>query len=88
MSTFDSSVSGYLTSDFEGISMTFTEVTPLPSSGYCKIYKAQRYGPIVRLKAGAFFAHRLREYPARPSSFFVAKPNWTNLDQAAFFEKH
>lgn len=50
MSTFDSSVSGYLTSDFEGISMTFTEVTPLPSSGYCKIYKAQRYGRWFLLK--------------------------------------
>lgn len=50
MSTFDSSVSGYLTSDFEGISMTFTEVTPLPSSGYCKIYKAQRYGRWFFLK--------------------------------------
>ena len=36
----------------------------------------------------SFFAHRLREYPARPSSFFVAKPNWTNLDQATIFEKH
>ena len=36
----------------------------------------------------SFFAHRLREYPARPSSFFLAKPNWTNLDQATFFEKH
>lgn len=36
----------------------------------------------------SFFAHRLREYPARPSSFFLAKPNWTNLDQAAFFEKY
>ena len=36
----------------------------------------------------SFFAHRLREYPARPQAFYRPTPTWTNLDQSSFWEKH
>ena len=51
MTISDINISGYLTSDFEGISKVFTEITPLPSSGYCNLYKAKRYGRWFLLKS-------------------------------------
>lgn len=51
MAVSDSSISGYMTSDFEGISKVFAEITPLPSSGYCNLYKAKRYGRWFLLKS-------------------------------------
>ena len=42
--------SSYLPLDYEGISKTFTEITPLPASGYCELYKAKRYGRWFLLK--------------------------------------
>ena len=51
MTISDSNISGYLTSDFEGISKVFTEITLLPSSGYCNLYKAKRYGRWFLLKS-------------------------------------
>ena len=38
------SFSGYSTSDYEGLSATFSEVEQLPSTGYCDLYRAKRYG--------------------------------------------
>ena len=42
--------SSYLPSDYEGFSTAFTEVEALPSSGYCSLYKAKRYGRWYLLK--------------------------------------
>lgn len=51
MAVSDSSISGYMTSDFEGISKVFTEITPLPSPGYCDLYRAKCYGRWFLLKS-------------------------------------
>ena len=40
--------SGYIVSDFEGLSSSFSEMAELPSTGYCRLYKAKRYGQIGR----------------------------------------
>ena len=44
------SFSGYSTSDYEGLSATFSEVEQLPSTGYCDLYRAKRYGRWYLLK--------------------------------------
>lgn len=44
------SFSGYTTSDYEGLSATFSEVEQLPSTGYCDLYRAKRYGRWYLLK--------------------------------------
>ena len=46
----DSSASGYLTTDYEGLSATFSEVEQLPATGYCELYRAKRYGRWYLLK--------------------------------------
>ena len=50
MTTPDCSASGYLSTDYEGISKTFTELTPLPALGYCDLFMAKRYGRWYLLK--------------------------------------
>ena len=42
--------SSYIVSDFEGLSSTFSEMVELPSTGYCRLYKAKRYGRWFLLK--------------------------------------
>lgn len=46
----NSSVSAYLTTDYEGVSKTFSEVTSLPSRGHCDLFRAKRYGRWYLLK--------------------------------------
>lgn len=46
----DNSVSGYLSDQYEGLSTTFSEVDQQPSSGYCCLYRAKRYGRWYLLK--------------------------------------
>ncbi len=46
----DNDASSYLVSDFEGLSTIFSEITELPSSGYCRLFKAKRYGRWYLLK--------------------------------------
>ena len=48
---YDSSVSGYMTNDFEGISRNFTQVEVLFCSGHNILAKAKRYGRWWMLKA-------------------------------------
>ena len=43
-------ISGFITTEHEGISTDFTEMTPLPSNGSCDLYKAKRYGRWFLLK--------------------------------------
>ena len=45
-----SSISEIITADYEGVSRAFTEITPLPSKGYCDLFKAKRYGRWFLLK--------------------------------------
>ena len=40
----ESSVSGYVTESYEGLDTAFSEVSQLPSRGYCDLYRAKRYG--------------------------------------------
>lgn len=46
----DSSASGYMASQYEGINHEFTELEELPSRGYCGLLKAKRYGRWYLLK--------------------------------------
>ena len=46
----ENNASAYLTSDYEGLSAEFSEVEQQPSSGYCQIYRAKRYGRWYLLK--------------------------------------
>ncbi len=46
----DSSVSAYITENYEGLDTTFGEVSHLPSRGYCDLYRAKRYGRWYLLK--------------------------------------
>ena len=46
----DSSASGYMASQYEGISREFTEIQELPSHDYCGLCKAKRYGRWYLLK--------------------------------------
>ena len=52
MADHSEDISGYLDSctDFEGVSIEFTDVEPLPSHGYCDLYKAKRYSRWYLLK--------------------------------------
>ncbi len=50
MSNSDESISGYVTSDYEGICSDFTEMELLSSRGNCNLYKAKRYGRWYLLK--------------------------------------
>ena len=52
MAEHSEDISGYLrsTTDFEGVSSDFTDVVPLPSPGYCDLYKAKRYSRWYLLK--------------------------------------
>lgn len=43
-------ISGFITTEYEGICTDFTEMTPLPSNGSCDMYKAKRYGRWFLLK--------------------------------------
>ena len=45
-----STISGIISSDYEGVSRDFTDITPLPSKGYCDLFKAKRYGRWFLLK--------------------------------------
>lgn len=45
-----STISGFITADYEGISRVFTEISPLPAKGYCDLFKAKRYGRWFLLK--------------------------------------
>ncbi len=40
----DSSVSGYVAESYDGLDTAFSEVSHLPSRGYCDLYRAKRYG--------------------------------------------
>ena len=46
----ESSVSGYVTESYEGLDTAFSEVSQLPSRGYCDLYRAKRYGRWYLLK--------------------------------------
>ena len=46
----DSSVSAYITENYEGLDTMFGEVSHLPSRGYCDLYRAKRYGRWYLLK--------------------------------------
>jgi len=46
----DSSASGFMASQYEGINHDFTEFLELPSHEYCGLYKAKRYGRWFLLK--------------------------------------
>lgn len=46
----DSSVSGYIVESYEGLDTSFSEVTEVPSRGYCDLYRAKRYGRWYMLK--------------------------------------
>ena len=46
----DSSASGYMASQYEGISREFTEIQELPSHDYCGLCKAKRFGRWYLLK--------------------------------------
>lgn len=50
MSSSDSSSSGEITSSFENISEVFTAYTEIPSEGFNRLFKAQRYGKWFILK--------------------------------------
>ncbi|MBR1464078.1 MAG: serine/threonine protein kinase [Prevotella sp.] len=50
MASSGKSVSGYLTTDYEGISTTFTDISAMPSKGHCCLYRAKRYGRYFLLK--------------------------------------
>ena len=39
MSQIYDDVSGYIVSDYEGLSSTFSEITELPSAGFCRLFK-------------------------------------------------
>ena len=46
----ESSVSGYVAESYEGLDTAFSEVSQLPSRGYCDLYRAKRYGRWYLLK--------------------------------------
>ena len=46
----ESSVSGYVSESYEGLDTAFSEVSQLPSRGYCDLYRAKRYGRWYLLK--------------------------------------
>ena len=48
--TYDSSISGYLTESFEGISRTFTDFEEVATLGHNRLVKAKRYGRWWMLK--------------------------------------
>ena len=48
--TADSSASGFLTEEYEGLSRVFADVEQLPSTGYCDLYRAKRFGRWYLLK--------------------------------------
>ena len=50
MNIDDSSTSGYLTDEYEGLSTSFADVEQLPSTGYCDLYRAKRFGRWYLLK--------------------------------------
>lgn len=50
MTSSGESVSSYLTTDYEGISTTFTDITVMPSKGHCDLFRAKRYGRFFLLK--------------------------------------
>lgn len=50
MSSLESSSSGEITSSVENISNVFTQYTEIPSSGFNRLFKAQRYGKWFVLK--------------------------------------
>lgn len=50
MSSLESSSSGEITSSVENISKVFTQYTEIPSSGFNRLFKAQRYGKWFVLK--------------------------------------
>ena len=43
-------MSGYVTESYEGLDTAFSEVSQLPSRGYCDLYRAKRYGRWYLLK--------------------------------------
>ena len=45
-----STVSGIINADYEGVSRSFTDITPLHANGYCDLFKAKRYGRWFLLK--------------------------------------
>ena len=46
----DSSASGFLTAEYEGLSRVFADVEQMPSTGYCDLYRAKRFGRWYLLK--------------------------------------
>ena len=46
----ESSVSAYVAESYEGLDTAFSEVSQLPSRGYCDLYRAKRYGRWYLLK--------------------------------------
>ena len=48
--TADSSASGFLTAEYEGLSRVFADVEQMPSTGYCDLYRAKRFGRWYLLK--------------------------------------
>jgi len=61
-------VSGYMTDNYEGVESQFTQISELPSLGYCRLVKAMRYGRWHVLKglkkeysSDASYAQRLRK---------------------------
>ena len=48
--TYDSSASGFLTEEYEGLSRVFADVEQMPSTGYCDLYRAKRFGRWYLLK--------------------------------------
>jgi len=46
--TYDSSISGYLTESFEGISRTFTDFEEVATLGHNRLVKAKRYGTLTQ----------------------------------------
>ena len=50
MNNTNDDISGFIKTEYEGISTDFTEITPLPSIGICDLFKAKRYGRWFMLK--------------------------------------
>ena len=46
----DSSASGFLTEEYEGLSRVFADVEQMPSTSYCDLYRAKRFGRWYLLK--------------------------------------
>ena len=46
----DRSTSGYLTDKYEGLSTAFADVEQQPSTGYCDLFRAKRFGRWYLLK--------------------------------------